>query len=144
MVEQAARGGDEDFDAGPDDGQLLIDVHAAEHARRPESRVFAVFLDRFLDLDREFAGRSQDQRAHRMAGRRGAGIGVALQTLQDRQGEAGGLAGPGLRAAHDVQARHDNGNGLRLDGRGCCVTGFGHGPQNLRAETELVKARDTH
>ena len=137
VVQQAARRGDQDLDAGADDGQLLLDVDAAEHAGGPQSGVLAVFLDRFLDLDRQFPRRRQDQRAHGVAGGGGAGVGVLLQPLQDRQRKAGGLAGAGLRATHHVEARQDDGDGLGLDGRGRGVAGFGHGPQNFRAETEL-------
>ena len=128
VVEQAAGSGDQDFDAGPDDGKLLLDVDTAEHAGRTKAGVPAVFLDCFLDLDREFAGRGQDQCADRVAGRGRAGIGVLLKALQNREAESGGLAGTGLGAAHDVQACQYNGDGLRLDGCGRCVVGFGNRP----------------
>jgi hypothetical protein len=110
--------------------------------RRPG--VLAVFLDRFLDLDRQFPRRRQDQRAYGVAGRGGTGVGVLLKALQDRQRESRGLAGAGLRAAHYVQARQHDGDGLRLDRCWRGVAGFGHGPQYLRAETELSEARVAH
>jgi hypothetical protein len=40
------------------------------------------------------------------------------ELLQNRQREAGGLAGAGLGAAHDVETLKDGGNGLHLNRRG--------------------------
>ena len=64
--------------------------------------------------------------------------------MQDREGEAGGLAGAGLRAAHDVVAGQHFGNRLHLDRSRRGVTGLGHGPQDLGPQTELGKARCVH
>jgi hypothetical protein len=90
-----------------DDG-LALHVHAAEHDGRAQRRVLGVGLDVLGHLHRQFAGRRQDQRAHRVARRRHAGAGVRQQQLDDRQREAGGLAGAGLGGAHDVAAlQHD-------------------------------------
>src|SRR4029078_2890355 len=66
VVEQAAWRGDEDLDAGADDGQLLLDVDAAEYAGRAKTGVLAVDLDLILDLDRQLARRREDQCTHRM------------------------------------------------------------------------------
>jgi hypothetical protein len=77
--------------------------------------VLAVVAHALGDLRRELARRRNDQRAHRMARGRGAGIGVRRQPLQQRQGEARGLAGAGLGATHDIEALQDHGDGLRLD-----------------------------
>jgi hypothetical protein len=57
--------------------------------------------------------------------RRGhAGVGLRQQALDDRQREAGGLAGTGLRRAHHVLALHDDRDRLALDRRG---RGVAHG-----------------
>jgi len=97
---------------------MLSDVDAPEDARRAQVRVLAVFLDLLLDLDRELARRRDDQRAHHVACRGRARVRVLHQLVENRQAEARGLAGAGLRAAHDVVAGKDFGNGLRLNGRG--------------------------
>ena len=132
---------DEDLDAAADDGQLLLDVDAAEHARRAQARVLAVLAQRLLDLDGELARGGEDQRTHGMTRGRGARIRVLRQLLEDGEAEAGRLAGAGLGAAHDVAAGEDFGDRLRLDRRGRGVTGLGDGPQDLGPQAELFKAR---
>ena len=97
MVEQAARRRHQNIDARLQRLELRIDVDAAEHHHRGERQVLAVGLDRFLDLRGEFARRHQNQAAR--AARLGRLRGARRQMMQDRQGEAGGLAGAGLRAA---------------------------------------------
>ena len=144
VVEQPAGGGDQDLDPGAHDRQLLLDVDAAEDDGRAQVRVPRVGAHRLLDLDREFARRGEDQRAHRMARGRRAGVGERRQLLQDRQREARGLAGAGLGAAHDVLAGEDHGYRLRLDRRRRGIAGLGHGLQQLRPQAELGKARCVH
>jgi hypothetical protein len=58
------------------------------------------------------------------------------QALQDRQGEAGGLAGAGLRGGEQVAAGEDDGDGLRLDRRGNGVALLGDSAQQLGLEAE--------
>ncbi len=88
------------------------------------AQVLAVGFDRFVHLHRQFARRREDQRAHRVARRRGRVAGMAHQLVQQRQDEAGGLAGAGLGAAHDVVTGQDDGNGLRLDRGGIGIAGI--------------------
>jgi hypothetical protein len=56
--------------------------------------------------------------------------------LQQRQGEAGGLAGAGLGAGEDIAALQDDGNGLRLDGRGLGIAFVRDGADQLGAQAE--------
>ena len=119
----------------------MLDVDAAEYAGRTEPGVLAVFLDRFLDLDRELARRGENQRAYRMTGGRRAAARMRRETLQDRQCKAGGFTGAGLRAAHDVAAGKYERNGLLLDGCWDGVAGFGDGPQQFGPQAELDEAR---
>jgi hypothetical protein len=70
VVEQAARRGDDDFDAAAQQHGLRFHVHAAEHDGRAQRGVLGVGLDVFGHLHRQFAGRREHQRAHRMARRR--------------------------------------------------------------------------
>jgi hypothetical protein len=79
--------------------------------------VLAIGADAFLDLQRELAGRGDDQDADFL--RRGR---LLRKKLQDRQREAGGLAGAGLRGAEKVAAGENDGDGLRLDRGGDGVT----------------------
>ncbi|BDZ49846.1 hypothetical protein GCM10025867_20870 [Frondihabitans sucicola] len=60
-------------------------------------------------LDAEFAGR--DDHEHLDAGRR-----VEADALDDREAEAEGLSGAGLRLADDVLAGESERDGLGLDG----------------------------
>jgi hypothetical protein len=52
-----------------------------------------------------------------------AAVRLLGQDLEERKGEAGGLAGSGLRGAQQVAAGEDYGNGLLLDrgGRGVAL-----------------------
>jgi hypothetical protein len=58
------------------------------------------------------------------------------QALQDRQREAGGLAGAGLRGGEQVAAGENDGDGLRLDGGGGGVALLGDSAEQLGLEPE--------
>jgi len=79
-------------------------------------------------LDRELAGRGEDQRLRSADARVEAG--------EQRQRECGGLAGAGLRQAEDVAAVEQQRNGLGLD-RG----GRGEALVDQRAEHAVVEAQ---
>ena len=111
VVEQPAGRRDQDLDAAPQRLGLRVHRHAAEDLRAPQRDVLAVLADAFLDLRGELARRREDQRADRMARGRDARVRVRREQLQERQREPRGLAGAGLRAAHDVAAgEHDAGS----------------------------------
>jgi hypothetical protein len=101
VVDQAAGRGDDHVGALLQQLALLVVVDAAVDQGELQAEV-AAELDRILvDLDRQFAGRGQDQRARilRLAvGQRGAG----QQAVDDRDQERQGLAGTGLGLAGDV------------------------------------------
>ena len=94
----------------------------------------AVGPDALLDLERELAGRGEDEgadrRTRRRRGGRAARAGAArrrrlpagrprrVEALEDRQDERGGLAGAGLGAGEDVAAGEDERDRLALDGVG--------------------------
>jgi hypothetical protein len=140
VVEQASRRGDDDLAAFAQLGDLRPDVHAAVDADRTQRHVLAVGDDAFMHLHRQFARRRQDQGAYRMACRRGRTAGIFGQALEQRQGEAGGLAGAGLGAAHDVLAGHDDRDGLRLDRRRVGVTVVLYRAQQLGQQAEVIEA----
>ena len=112
MVEQAARGGNQDVDALAQGVDLRIDADTAEHHHRGQWHVLAIGLDRFFHLRREFAGRGEDQAA-RAAGLRS--VVVLQQAVQHRQREAGGLAGAGLGRGEQVATGQHQRNRLGLD-----------------------------
>jgi hypothetical protein len=69
-----------------------------------QRQVLAVGAHAFLDLGGEFARRREDQRADHALARILLRAGMGQQALQDRQREAGGLAGAGLGAGEQVAA----------------------------------------
>ena len=67
------------------------------------------------------------------------GVAAGRQAMQDRQREAGGLAGAGLGAGQQVAACQYGGNRLRLDRGGRGVTVFGDGAYDCVGQAEFVK-----
>jgi hypothetical protein len=61
----------------------------------------------------------------------------AQQHLDDRQREAGGLAGTGLGRAHDVTALQQHRDGLGLDRRRVLVALLVQGAQDERRQAEI-------
>ena len=134
VVEQAPRGRDQNVDAPREGVNLRVDTDATEDRERGERQVLAVGAHAFLDLHGEFARRRQHQHARLLRPRA-----LALQQLQDGQREAGGLAGAGLRAGHQVALLQHDGNRLLLDrGRGVIAL-LGNGAQDLGREAQVGK-----
>jgi len=75
------------------------------------------------------------QRGREALGRHGR------EPLQQRQREAGGLSGAGLRGAEEVTAGEDDGDGLRLDGGGLCVALLRDGAKQLGQQPEAFEGR---
>ncbi len=139
VIEQAARRGNEDLHAAAQLLGLRVHVDTAEHDRAAQRRVLRVLGDVVVDLVGQLARGREDQRPHRVARRRGAGVGFRQQVLDDRQREAGGLAGAGLRRAHHVAAADHHGNRSGLDRCGPGITALGQGPQDIRVQAESVE-----
>ncbi|CAM2160898.1 hypothetical protein PT2222_90115 [Paraburkholderia tropica] len=139
VVEQTARRRDQDFHAAAQFVRLRIHVDAAEHHRAAQRRVLRVGAHVVGDLVGQLARGREDQRAHRMARGRCARARERQETLEDRQREARGLAGAGLRGAHHVAAREDHGDGLRLDRRGRRVALLLDRSEDLGREAELIE-----
>ena len=134
VIEQATRRRHQNVGAAAQAVDLRVDADAAEDDLRAQPQVLAVGADAFVDLRGELARRHEHQRARRL--RR---MSRAVQALQDRQREAGGLAGSGLRAGQDVPARENFGNHARLNGRGFGIAAidertreFGHEPESSK------------
>ena len=124
MVQQAARRGDDDVDSAFQRRDLIVDRHAAEDDGDGRLLVLAVVAHALLDLCSELARRREDQRAHGVARLAGGGL-RQREPMQDRQYEAGGLAGAGLRAGEQVAAGEHQRNRLLLDRGGLRVAEFG-------------------
>ena len=88
------------------------------------------------DLAGEFARRREHENARPAARRR---LLVGDQAVEDRQREGGRLAGAGLGDADQVAALHQDGNGLRLDGRRLGVAHLGQRGDERRGKAEAVK-----
>ena len=141
VVQQPAGRGHQDFATAAQGFFLGADVDAAKHHCRTQWRVLAVALDAFVHLVGQFARGREDQRSHRMPGRRCAGVGQRHQAVQDGQRECRRLARAGLRSPHDVAPRHDRRQRLRLDGRGRGVSGVGHRLEQLGMQSEVGESR---
>src|SRR5256885_15318515 len=70
-----------------------------------------------------------------------AGIRFRAQDLQQRQREAGGLAGAGLRGAEKVSSCEDDGDGLRLDGGGRGIALVRDSAEQFGLEPERIKTQ---
>jgi hypothetical protein len=139
VVEQAARRGDDDFDAATQFLDLRIHVHAAIDAGTTQREVLGVHLDRLEHLHGQLSRGCEDQCTNLVACRAGGCAGVAGEAVEQRKGETGCLAGACLGATHHVVAGQYDGNGLALDGRGFSVTGFSNGLQQFWDESEFGK-----
>jgi len=63
------------------------------------------------------------------------------EALQDRQREAGGLAGAGLRGAEQVAPGEYDRDGLRLDGGGDRIALIGDSTEQLGLKAECCEGR---
>ena len=91
MIEQPARGRNDNIDAPAQLVFLGIDANAAENGQRAKRQMPSVIANALIDLRRQFTGGRQNQGAGAFASAR-----AFTQTLQQRQSKAGGFAGTGL------------------------------------------------
>src|SRR6476469_6039687 len=104
MVEKAAGRRDHDLRTGAQRADLRVEADAAIDGRGLDRVLGAVRPDALLDLERELAGRGQDQGADDP---RTAGRSRRVETLEHRKHEGGRLAGPGLGAGEDIATFED-------------------------------------
>ena len=96
--------------------------HAAEDDRVADGEVFAVQVEILLDLQGQLPCGRQDQGADGALCCRAAVLfQLAIQILQDGNGEGRRLAGARLGAANQVAARQHRRDGGGLDGGGFCI-----------------------
>ena len=165
MIDEPARGGDEDVHAAPQRGDLRLHADAAVDGRRRA----AMHVDR-IDRGGFGAGGLQNQarvrprpdllgrgpvglhallhlrgelargRDHQRADRPWPGTGaLAHEALEDRQREAGRLAGAGLGGGHHVAAGERRGNRLGLDRRCGVVALFLEGTKQRGRQAEIME-----
>jgi len=101
--------------------------------------MLAIGAQVFVDLRCELPCWRDDQCAHRPMRRQSAGIRRGSKPLQQRQSEAGGLAGAGLRGGKHIAAGQYEWNRLRLDRGGLRIALFGDSAQQLGAQAEGVE-----
>ena len=133
QVEQAAGAGDDDLRTGAKALDLRVLVHPAEHRQGAHPGVLGEGLELLVDLDRELAGRREDERTRVLAA-------PLPEPVEDGQREGCGLAGARLGEAEDIPALDHLANGLGLDRPGLLVAGLLDGLEDVRVESEGGKA----
>ena len=139
QVDRPAGGGDDDVDALGQAAQLRADGGAAVDGEHAGAHAAAVAGDGLGDLQRELAGRGEDE-AER-GGAAGAARALLAQALQHRQREGGGLAGAGGGLTDQVTALDQRRDRLGLDRGGGGVAERGDGPLELGAQREVGEGR---
>jgi hypothetical protein len=149
VIEQPARGRDDDLRTAAQRANLRLEPDAAVDRGRADAPLRSVGSDALLDLEGELAGRSEHQAADREAGRAAwpavadgqvTRLGPAcVEDLEDRQHERRRLAGPRLGAGQHVPASEDEWDGLRLHGRGLCIALGRDGTKELGRQPEMIE-----
>ena len=96
----------------------------------------AVSAEAIEDLGGELACRTQHQDSAGLALRAPF---IGEEMMQDRHREGRSLAGAGLRNLDHVAARQNDGNGLRLNGRGPDIFFFSERARDRFGKAEIVK-----
>jgi hypothetical protein len=142
QVHQAAGRGDQHINPARRRGDLRALADAAVDRGAAEPEFIAIALHAGQHLGGELTRRHQHQGAHALGHH---ALAVLLEHLQDRQGEAGGLAGAGLRAGHQIVAGEHFGDGLHLDRRRRVIAcgseraqEFGAEPQRFERHWNLI------
>jgi hypothetical protein len=138
VIEQAAGRGDDEVDAAAKRVRLGREADAAVDRGRTDAPVAAVDADRFLDLERKFASRGEDEGADRTTA--GARVDVGRpEALEERQHEGRRLAGAGLGVGHEVTAGQHERDRLGLDGGGLGVALVRDGAEELGREPKGIE-----
>ena len=132
MVQQAAGAGDHNLSAAIQRLGLRSLAHAAIDGDAGNPGMFPQSDGRLMDLFRKLAGWSDDESAHRSQG-------ACDQSLENREHEAGGLAGPGLGQTQDIVPFEGDWDSLFLDrGRLDVACGLDAGKHTL-VEVQLFE-----
>jgi hypothetical protein len=114
VVDQATGRGDDHVGAALQLFALLVVVHAAVDEGELQAKVGREFHRVLVDLDRQFAGRGQDQGARIFRLALGQGR-TGQQPVHHRYQEGQGLAGAGLGLSRDVASAQRQRQGQGLD-----------------------------
>jgi len=130
VVDEAARRRDDHV--GPSAERLGLRAHpdAADDHGAADAPAVAEALDLLADLERELAGRREDERA---------GAGLAREPVDDGEEEGGGLAGAGGGGADDVAPEERGRDRLRLDRGGVLEPGALEGVERLGGEVQVCE-----
>jgi len=131
VIHHPARGADNHLDTALERAQLHPVVLSPEDRQGTEVVEMAtVLLEGVGDLEGQFPGRGEDEdlRVNRLLG---------FEVHQQRQGEGGSLAGPGLGLADDVAAGEHMGNHPALDRCRAFIPGIFEGLEQGAAELEV-------
>ena len=138
-VEQSAGRGDQQVErTGVDLVELLLEVHAAYHAVQADVHVLGQVAGVALDLQRQFPGWCEAQRAWCPPWALGL-VGVLPQAGEDRDQERGGLAGAGLGLAGDVVVGEAVRQHAALDRGAELEAQIGDGPKQRLGQHELLE-----
>ena len=130
VVHDAAGRADDDVHAAAQRRELhAVALAAVDRQHVHALHVGGVLLEGLRDLERELAGRGQDEGLRRLLGE--------VESRQDRQRERGRLAGAGLGEADDVAALEERRDGRRLDLRRGLVAHVGQRLEDLGREAEV-------
>jgi hypothetical protein len=144
VIDQAARGRDQDVQRAGQLADLQRIGHAAQHRRDLQAGdEAAVRLRGLADLHGQFTGRGQHEDLGAVDLALLAPLAVVTargqDLLQRRQDEGGRLAGAGTRRDHQVLVRNGRGDGLRLHVGGVLVAGIFHGLQDHVAQAQVFE-----
>ena len=114
-------------------------AHAAENDGVAQLQVLAVLVKALLDLEGQLPGGCQ----HQGADGRVPLVDVAVEPLEDGDGEGGGFAGAGLGATDEVPALERRGHGLGLDGRRLDVAQLIYRAEQLGQQFQFLKCYDS-
>jgi hypothetical protein len=138
VVDQPARGPDQDVDAVLQHPPLLLVIGAAVGETEVEAGELPEQLGVAVNLDRELAGRREHH--HPGIGRATPGRGrVAQEMIEGGEQEGGGFARPGLRLAGHVLAVEGDREGVGLNGGAVAEAGFGDATGDGLCEGEIVE-----
>ena len=140
QVDEAARRGDQHIGALGQTVGLAVDRGAAHNHGDLHWRATGEGIEVLVNLLHQLARGGEDQRAHIA---RPGRVGDIQNTGEQRQAERGGLAGAGLRKAHQITAAHHMWDGFGLNGGGRGEASGRKCRQKLRRKAEIGK-RNSH
>ena len=109
---------------------------AAEDGGDGKAELGAIGLEVVSDLRREFARRRKHEHAASALGRR---LPVGGETVENRQGEGGGLAGACLGDSEQVAAFHHARDRSELDRRRDCIALLGQRLEDRSVESKVFE-----